>query len=399
MIYAEANNNNNDESTHTPGQTYKVINNGKLLTQSSRQPFKGDEIYLPDGSHYRVVRCRGKIAEAVFLGPDKRLLKLIKYYGSVQTVSAIGQNWADRPVAIYHTHTDESYLPSDGKASIPFKGGIYQVGEAFNARLQKIDVNTLFDKTPHDPHDSNAYYRSRRTVFQLLKEKPVAMFDIHRDGVDDPEFYRKRINGEPVTQLRIVVGRQNPKMSANLEFAQRLMAYANEKYPGLVMEIYKARGNYNQDLYSTALLIEAGTYTNEKEKAEQGIAMLANIVPGVLGLNAPEDGTQLQPIEGRAQWKTAVFLIMLVSVAGAFFVAINAGPKELEEFTKKMTAKIPVEKIQAILLSGAKKADTYLVKIKDLLWRIYSLVIEKIIPWLVNVSKIIKEYLQKKRIR
>jgi stage II sporulation protein P len=384
---------------HVPGRVYTITCDGELVTKCSRRPFPGDEVYRHDGARYRVVRCRGKYAEAISLGRDKRLLALMDFYRSVQAVPAAARNWTERPVAIYHTHTDESYVPSDGRASIPYNGGIYDVGETFKNSLINKEVKTRLDKTPHDPHDKNAYFRSRRTAFKLLKKNPVAMFDIHRDGVDDPDFYRKKINGEPVTQLRLVVGRQNPKMQANLDFAKRLMAYANEKYPGLVMEIYTARGNYNQDLLSTALLIEAGTYTNYKENAKDGIALLADITPVVLGLIAPPDGTAIQPVGERAAWKTAVFLIILVLIGGAVFVAVNAGPEELERFTRQITGKVPVERIKPHLAAGSARLDASLSKTAGLSRQLRVFLVEKILFPLASGAKLLRDYFSKRKIR
>ncbi|MHB8917367.1 MAG: stage II sporulation protein P, partial [Desulfocucumaceae bacterium] len=66
------------------------------------------------------------------------LLLLWKAHGVMQPVTsqqysgialpAASAGWTSRPVAIYHTHSDESYLPSDGRISIPFRGGIIEVG-------------------------------------------------------------------------------------------------------------------------------------------------------------------------------------------------------------------------------------------------------------------------------
>lgn len=88
----------------------------------------------------------------------------------------------------------------------------------------------------------------------MLKSKPLALFDVHRDGVDDPEFYRRTEDNENFAQIRFVVGRQNPHMAANLDFAKRLMAFTNEMHWPVAKDIFIARGNYNQDLLSTAMV-------------------------------------------------------------------------------------------------------------------------------------------------
>lgn len=321
-----------DSADHIPGISYRYIDQyGRVITISSRKPVKGDEIITEKGYHYKVIKVISKTAQVSLLGKDKSYLALLDYYTHTKTIPAVTQQKYNRPIGIYHTHSDESYLPTDGASSIPYKGGIFQVGDILQNSLEDKKLNVIFDKTPHDPHDANAYYRSRRTAAKLLKQNPVAIFDVHRDGIDDPSFYRRIVSKQDVTQLRLVIGRQNPKMSSNMDFAKRLMAFANKKNPGLIKEIYIANGNYNQDLLSTALLIEAGTYTNEKSEAESGIALLANSVPTVLGLNPPAKGINSSKAT-RQGWKTAIFIIALVMLAAIAFIFINNPGIKIKEY-------------------------------------------------------------------
>jgi len=331
------------DGDHIAGKNYKFFDQkGKLITMTSRQPFTGDEIITAGGLHYRVASVQANTVRLKLVGTEKEYLALVKYYEGLETVPAAASEWAKRPVAVYHTHTDESYLPTDGASSIPFKGGIFQVGDTFGDALKDERVKVLYDRTSHDPHDANAYYRSRRTAVQLLKENPVAIFDVHRDGVDDPEFYRRIVSDKNVTQMRLVVGRQNPKMETNLDFAKRLLAFGNKQHPELLKEIYIARGNYNQDLLSTALLIEAGTYTNEKWQAENGITLLASSLPALLGLDPPAEGITGKDA-GRQGWKTALFLIMLLVLALIGFIVLNIPGFNVKEYVQKQYEKyVPV---------------------------------------------------------
>lgn len=319
---------------HTHENTVRIYDQkGNLVTMTARKVFAGDEIITAAGDYYRVVVVRNKDAQAKLVGKDENYLAWTDYFHNYAAVTAA--NWGGRPVGVYHTHTDESYLPSDGKPSIPFRGGIYQVGNEFVESLQENKVDVKYYKTPHDPHDNNAYTRSRRTAMGLLKSNPIALFDIHRDGVPDPDFFKEEVSGEDVAQLRIVVGRQNPKMKSNMDFASRLMAYANKVHPGLVKEIYKGQGNYNQDLLSTAILLEAGTYTNNKALAENGIKFLAEAVPVVLGVNNP--GTGITSDEaGNTGWNVALWLVLLTLLAGSFFSILNFGWKGTIDGLKRL---------------------------------------------------------------
>lgn len=313
------------ESDHVVGRTIRITDyRGNLVTKTAREVHKGDEIITFTGEHYRVTGINGVKARAKLVGRDKDYLAWVDYFQNTGTIAVTATNWGKRPVGVYHTHTDESYVPTDGKSSIPFRGGIYQVGDKFVNTLQDNGVEVKYYKTPHDPHDNNAYARSRRTAMGLIKNNPIAVFDIHRDGVDDPDFFREEVNGDDIAQLRIVVGRQNPKMSANMDFARRLMAYTNKKYPGVVKEIFKARGNYNQDLLSTAILLEAGTYTNSKAIAENGIKLLAEAVPVVLGVDNPGGGITSKEAS-KTGWNVALWLILITLGAGVLFALINFG--------------------------------------------------------------------------
>jgi len=306
---------------------------GNLVTMISRRVKVGDEVITAEGKHYRVQKAEEDRATARLIGIDRELLAYSELFSEME-LPAVAIAWNKKPVAIYHTHSDESYLPSDGRASIPFRGGIFQVGDSYTNRLSRDGASVLHDKTPHDPHDDNAYYRSRRTAFQLLKKNPIAIFDIHRDGVDDPEFYRRIVSNEEVTQMRFVVGRENPHMAANLDFARRVMAYANKMHWPIAKDIFIGQGNYNQDLLPTALLIEAGTYTNRKEEAMRGIALLADAVPVILGITgpasrpgAPEYGKPVTDPTARQPgvWSALAWIVIITLLGGGAFVLISAG--------------------------------------------------------------------------
>lgn len=319
------------------GEAYTIKDEkGDLVTMISRRVQAGNEVITAEGKHYRVEEVCGNTATARFVGMDRDLLAYNELFSRME-LPAVAATWRNRPVAIYHTHSDESYLPSDGSASIPFNGGIFQVGDSYTNTLLYEGAKVLHDKTPHDPHDNNAYYRSRRTAVELLKNGPIALFDVHRDGVDDPEFYRRVISNEEVAQIRFVVGRENPHMAANLDFARRLMAYANRMHWPIAKDIFIGLGNYNQDLLSTAILIEAGTYTNRKEEAMRGIAQLADAVPVVLGITGPPsrpeapeyekpitDPTARQP----GAWSALLWILIITLVGGGAFVLISTGSYE-----------------------------------------------------------------------
>jgi stage II sporulation protein P len=187
-------------------------------------------------------------------------------------------------IAIYHTHSDEAYVPTDGKESIAGAGTIYKVGGAFKAALEKNGLQATLSDTKHDPHDNMAYERSRRTALSLIKsDKPDAVFDVHRDAVP-PEVYGGKIDGQDITKIQLVVGKHGPTAKQAEEYALQIKAASDKKHPGLVKGIFFAKGgDYNQDLHPRAMLLEVGAHTNSREAAEKGIAMFADVMPLVLG--------------------------------------------------------------------------------------------------------------------
>ncbi|MFZ5597710.1 MAG: stage II sporulation protein P [Bacillota bacterium] len=313
---------------HNSGYVVEIKDReGNIISKAARGVVAGDEIINSDGKHYRVVSVTGNQATAEFTGMDQQFLAYNEYFANVEVpVSNLTAEQKRQIIGVYHTHSDESYVPTDGTEAIPFKGGIYQVGQSLVNKLRNEKVSVDYDKTPHDPHDNNAYYRSRRTAANLMKNNPIALLDIHRDGIPDPDYYRKNVSNEDVAQLRIVIGRQNPKMDSNLDFAKRMMAYANNVHPKIVKEIFMANGNYNQDLMSTALLIEAGTHTNTRDEAERGVALFADAIPTVLGITtAPPGGGGAAATKNTGTWKALAWVLGLLVIGGGAFLLVSSG--------------------------------------------------------------------------
>lgn len=294
-----------------------------LLSVMARVVQIGDEIIAFDNKHYIVNKVEDRRASAIYVGKhDIEPIQLSMV--SSLPVQQEG-NADDILIAIYHTHSAESYVPSDGSESIPGDGGIFDVGEVFAQALEAQNFTVIHDLSAHEPHDAQAYNRSRRTAAELLGQGPSVLIDVHRDGIPDPEYYRQEIAGENATQIRLVVGRQNQNMETNLDFAKHIKAAGNEVHPGIVREIFMAKGNYNQDLAPRALLIEVGTHTNTKEEAQVGAKLFAEIMPAVMGVtpggNPPAEGP---PAQG-SDWST-IFWILAVTIIGVVgFLLISTG--------------------------------------------------------------------------
>lgn len=254
---------------------WSIVNEaGIQLTQICYEPEPGDEYISGDNQLYEIIQAQEGVAvarqkESVEL-PDVSWLDM----DAAQPVAAM----QDKRIALYCTHSDESYEPSDGQYSDEERGSIYQVAQALADALQEEGVDAEVSDALHYPHDAGAYRRSRQTVVQLLKSMPDALMDIHRDGIPDPDEYTVTIGGKECSKVRLLVGRGNQNMAVNKEFALKIKAVADKVYPGLIKDIYMGKGTYNQDLAPHSVLLECGTYTLSKERVLTSMPMMADVI-------------------------------------------------------------------------------------------------------------------------
>jgi stage II sporulation protein P len=254
----------------------------------------GDQCLTADNKRYEVTDISGDTAHAKFIGevdlsvytPAGKARNLAGGILTPQVAYAQGNK-----VAIYHTHSDESYVPSDGSESILGNGGVYKVGDAFASALQSKGLEPLHSMAKHDPHDDMAYERSRRTVTDLLKQQPAAVFDVHRDALP-ADAYATNINGQDMTKVQLVVGKYGPTGKQIEDYALQLKATADQQHPGLIKGIFFAKGgDYNQDLHPRSMLLEVGSHTNSRDDAQKGIALFADVIPAILGQTSGTPGS------------------------------------------------------------------------------------------------------------
>lgn len=276
---------------------------GGRLTVMASEMFKDDEYISSDNRHYSIYRVdkETRNAYAKFIGE----IELPQFEEVVDTsVETLAQKDRERSILLYCTHSDESYVPSDGKSSIPSQGGIYDVAESFKRSLEKKGIKAVLDKTPHDPHDAGAYRRSRQTAMDLIrKNTPVAaVFDIHRDAIPK-EHYDTMVNGEYMSRVRIVIGRSNQNRKANEQLAYKIKAIADKAYPGLIKDIYIGKGEYNQELSPRSLLFELGTHEISKEAAQKATDNLADVVHKAIfgGIFKSKEPSENDQDKGQAQ--------------------------------------------------------------------------------------------------
>jgi len=314
------------------GKYYTLVDdNNNIILQTAIKVHPGDEYISSDNSRYKVVEVVGETARCVYQGKER--MPVLSYSSEkkawiFQDKSIPVESGKKPTIAIYHTHSDESYIKGDGTESKEGNGGIYDVGEILAERLRKMGFNVIYSDANHNPHDINAYNRSRRTAMQLIKKSaPDVVIDVHRDAVPASQ-YQTEVKGQDATKVKLVIGRTNPNMKANLEFAKQIKAAMDKQAPGLSNGIFMGKGDYNQDLTPRSVLIEVGSHTNSKEEAEKGAELFASTLPVVLGVSSNQGEAAAKPLsdKGSSGAGTAILIVLVVvGAAAAGYYFLNKG--------------------------------------------------------------------------
>ncbi len=248
------------------------------LTDICYQVDMGDQYISADNQLYEIIRVERNTAIAQAKGavtmPDITWLDVD---------AAVPVTTMTRRIALYCTHSDESYEPSDGTYTNSDRGTIYEVAQELADALSSRNIDTTVAQTLHHPHDAGAYRRSRQTAVSLIRNAaPDCLLDIHRDGIPDPGSYTVTLGGQKASKIRLLVGRGNQNAEINKEFALLIKAVGDKVYPGLIKDIYLGKGAFNQDLLPRALLLECGTYTLEKERVLRSMPLMADVITRAL---------------------------------------------------------------------------------------------------------------------
>lgn len=314
---------------------YYIIHdeNGNVLSMMSLLVSAGDYLITEDNRGFTITGVDGFKAKARFdkivdLDGEESLgvpglmpvSEPVPESLPAQTPQSVG------PIVTYCTHSGESYEPTSGTDNKKW-GDIYRVQDSLVKALKEKGFEAVASKDNFNPHDADAYMRSRRTAAQLLQKRPVVMIDIHRDGIPNASYYRREVSGQQVAATRLVVGRQNANRGVNFEFAKQIKAAADKLHPGLVREIFWARGNYNQDLAPRSILIEFGTHKNSLDNAVRGAALMADPISHVITGTAGNRGvgTSRGQATGRSASRAVWWVLGLVVVGAIGFVLLNSG--------------------------------------------------------------------------
>lgn len=151
-------------------------------------------------------------------------------------------------ILIYHTHTCESYTPTEkynyqqtgNFRTTDLNFSVARVGEKLKKQLESYNIKVIQNKTYHDyPSYNGSYSRSLTTANNMLNENKDAdiVIDLHRDAIADSSYAPKvKIGDEYVSQMMFVIGTDiansaNSHWNENLKFAVKVQQKANEMYP------------------------------------------------------------------------------------------------------------------------------------------------------------------------
>ena len=198
-------------------------------------------------------------------------------------------------VVIYHTHTCESYTPTEqykytasgNFRTIDLNFSVSRVGDELEKWLSTYGCTVIHDRTYHDyPAYNGSYSRSLVTAQNVLSTNQDAdiVIDLHRDAIADETYGpRVKIGDEYVSQLMFVIGTDGANSAhtnwlQNLKFAIKVQQKANELYPGLFKPIILRNSEYNQHVAKAACIIEVGSTGNTLEESMGAMKYLARII-------------------------------------------------------------------------------------------------------------------------
>lgn len=200
-------------------------------------------------------------------------------------------------IVIFHTHTSESYTPSEAYpyvASGNFRtldtnANVVGVGNELTSRLSQKNINVVHDTTFHDyPEYNGAYTRSLQTVQNILATTSADLvIDLHRDAIADSSYGPSVMIGEEkAAQLMFVMGSSegglsHPNWINNLKIAVKIQEKANEMYPGLFKPILLSKYRYNEHLAKGSCIIEVGATGNTMEECLTSMKYLAEVINAI----------------------------------------------------------------------------------------------------------------------
>lgn len=197
-------------------------------------------------------------------------------------------------ILIYHTHSQEGFVDSDGSEGMTVMG----LGDRLTSLLQDTyGIPVLHHRGKYDVDGRDyAYSNAEPEIRQVLADNPTiqVVIDLHRDGVGDDVHLVTDIGGKQTAKIMFFNGLsrttstgpidylQNPNLQDNLATSLQMQIAAAELYPGFTRPVFLKGYRYNMHMCPKSMLIEVGAQTNTFEEVYNAMDPLANILAYVL---------------------------------------------------------------------------------------------------------------------
>lgn len=193
----------------------------------------------------------------------------------------------DEPtVLILHTHTSESYTPTDGQNYLETSEfrtldpdyNMLRIGDEVAAVLEEAGIRVIHDREFHDyPSYNGSYNDAAKSTANYIEQYPSIrlILDLHRDAADTAYgqmVTECTVGGQSSAQLMMVVGTDggglsHPNWQDNLSLALKLQVVLEKQNPGICRNLSLAYQRFNQHFTPGALLIEVGAAGNTLDEA------------------------------------------------------------------------------------------------------------------------------------
>lgn len=270
---------NGDKTTNSQQEVQNSNNNIEIEEAKTGLDVEVIPSNIPDKSTYEIFGVK---------------LRNESSYNLVDEITDLNIELNKQDVMIFHTHTCESYTPTDQyqyDATGTFRTTdlnytVSRVGDELEKYLVNYGYTVIHDKTYHDyPAYTGSYNRSLVTVGNLLSthQGTDVVIDLHRDAIGDNTYAPKvKIGDEYCARMMLVIGTDggglyHKNWRENLKFAIKLQQKANELYPELFKPIIVRNSRYNHQVSKAACIIEVGATGNTLEECMNSMKYLARI--------------------------------------------------------------------------------------------------------------------------
>ena len=285
----------NDEINNEESKSEEDINNNGIIENNNIEENNISSV-LPT----KVISSKNKKDTYTDVYKNVRIKNESKYKLTEEMVTPNVDFKNKKDIIIYHTHTCESYTPTENNnyiASGNFRTtdlnySVARVGSELTNNLILYGYNVIHDTTYHDyPAYTGSYTRGLSTITSIINNSSNSEFiiDLHRDALGSNSSYGPtvQIGDEIVAQIMFVIGTdggglEHPNWNNNLKLAIKIQEKANEMYPGLFKPIILRNSRYNQHVTSGACIIEVGATGNTLEECNNSMKYLAKVISEVM---------------------------------------------------------------------------------------------------------------------